>query len=56
MMEFGPDGTVVRFVDPLIHTLCKTGGALRGSEEFHTIENRKSVILIGDQPGKCSSQ
>lgn len=39
--------------EPLIHTLVKCGSSLKQSPDYDTIKDRRSVILLGDQPGDC---
>lgn len=49
MMEFDPNTHyLVGFKGSLIHTFNKNGMALRGSPGWANIEQRKSVVLLGD--------
>jgi len=49
--NFNESGKVVSIKEPIIHTFNKSEIALKGIEVYDNIENRKNVLLLGDQLG-----
>ncbi|XP_019618255.1 PREDICTED: cytosolic 5'-nucleotidase 3-like isoform X5 [Branchiostoma belcheri] len=50
-MDFNHDGMLVGFKGDLVHTYNKNEGALRNSDYFTTLKDRRNIILMGDSMG-----
>ncbi|XP_078620321.1 cytosolic 5'-nucleotidase 3-like isoform X4 [Branchiostoma floridae x Branchiostoma japonicum] len=50
-MDFNHDGMLVGFKGDLVHTYNKNEGALRNSDYFTTLKERRNIILMGDSMG-----
>ncbi|XP_066263475.1 cytosolic 5'-nucleotidase 3-like isoform X1 [Branchiostoma lanceolatum] len=50
-MDFNHDGMLVGFKGDLVHTYNKNEGALRNSDYFTTLRERRNIILMGDSMG-----